>query len=457
MRARLIVLTALVLAAWGMQRPGRAEEPGWATEQARQVRAERAREASGEAVSASSAPEDLGLSFEVEEYPMTDGSTSANPLGILVAARLVGAECQWCRYRTGWGLGSGAEQVRLVPVVRKTPRVRVAGATLLPGVSELELHPVLSGRSHTGTHGAYERLIHGEVDLIYECRPPSADERKLMEEKGVELELTPIALDAFVFLRHRDNPVEGLTVEQIKGMYTGEVKTWAPAGGEGEVHAYVRNRNSGSQETMQSVVMGDLEITAGRDAVAHTMRGPYEQLPTDPQGIGFTFFYYNEWMSPNPRVEVLAVEDVMPSRETIASGAYRWVTPVYAVTRKDLAVDAPAAKVRDWLATPAGQAVVAESGYVPVHTVPRHITAGELRIRIARDGTIAVGETELTACELADWLTCLPPTDCEVVLTADRETAFAHVAAVFEAVRAAGVTEVLLSAGDGVRHSRPGG
>ncbi len=447
MRARLTALMALaavavVLAAWGMQRPGRAEEPSPATEQTRQVRAEQAREASDEAVSASSAPEDLGLSFEVEEYPMTDGSTSANPLGILVAARLVGAECQWCRYNTGWGLG--AEQVRLVPVLRKTPRVQVAGATLLPGLSELELHPVYNGRSHTGTHSAYQRLIHGHVDLIYECRPPSADERKLIKEKGVELELTPIALDAFVFLRHRDNPVKGLTAEQIKGMYTGEVKTWAPAGGEGDVHAYVRNPNSGSQETMQSVVMGDLEITAGRDAVTHTMRGPYEELPKDPQGIGYTFFYYNERMSPNPRVEVLAVDEVMPSRETIASGAYRWVTPVYAVTRKDLAVDAPAAKLRDWLTTPAGQAVVAESGYVPVHSVPRHVTAGKLHIKVARDGTISVGDAELTADELADWLTCLPPTDCEVVVTADRETSFAIVAAVLEAVHAAGVAEFSL-------------
>jgi hypothetical protein len=38
---------------------------------------------------------------------------------------------------------------------------------------------------------------------------------------------------------------------------------------------------------------------------------------------------------------------------------------VYLVHRADLPPDSAAARVRDWIRTPAGQAVVAESGYVP--------------------------------------------------------------------------------------------
>jgi hypothetical protein len=254
-----------------------------------------------------------------------------------------------------------------------------------------------------------------------------------------------------VFLRHAENPVKGLTAEQIKGIYAGKITSWQAAGGKGEVHAYVRNPNSGSQETMQSVVMGELTITAGRSAVALTMMGPYEQLPGDPQGIGFTFYYYNERMSPNPRVDILAVDDVMPSRETIASGAYRWVTPVYAVTRKDLGDEAAAATLRDWLTTPAGQSVVAESGYVPVHPVPRQVTAGELTVTVTGGGTIVAGDAELTPEALQRWLKAVPPgEDCRATLAADKTTRWAHVVDAFNALRMAGFEKI------GIQTTGPG-
>ncbi len=72
---------------------------------------------------------------------------------------------------------------------------------------------------HNTTHNAYVNLIEGECDLIF-VTPPSAGEEALMADSGEEFEVIPVVRDAFVFLVGRDNPVESLTVQQLKDIYT---------------------------------------------------------------------------------------------------------------------------------------------------------------------------------------------------------------------------------------------
>jgi phosphate transport system substrate-binding protein len=343
-----------------------------------------------------------GAMMTVEQYPHTDGSTSAHPLTVLTACKLTGTACEWRHI-----FFSG--QRRLVPVApakeaKKQPdpetsdqlqrlSAKADALTLklvrgeatdeevenyketLNEIRSLEMklpradvHEEISKRTGaSGTHGAYVRLINGEADLILECRPPSEDERKLMAEKGVELELTPVALDGFVFLLNRENPVTSLSREQIHSIYTGRITNWKAVGGpDAEIHAYQRNRNSGSQETMERVVMQGAEMIEPRTMVAMTMAGPFNALERDVHGIGFTFYYYHRFMQPDPEVKFVAVHEVMPGPELFAEGRYAFTTQVFAVTRKGLAADSPAAKVRDWLLSPAGQAVVKESGYTPL-------------------------------------------------------------------------------------------
>ena len=248
------------------------------------------------------------------------------------------------------------------------------------------------GIRHYGTHASYERLIRGKVDLIYECRLPSADERELMKQEGVELDFTPIALDAFVFLRHRDNPVTNLSAEQVRDIYTrgflnrAKTRNWKDVGGpDHKINAYVRNRNSGSQETMKNLVMQKREMVSGRSMTGVSMMGPYNLLKDDEYGVGFTFYYYQRYMAPWGRpvtvekpekqsakkiadapVQMLAIDGVHPTRRTIAEDTYPWVTRVYVVTRMDLDGKDPAARLRDWLVSSEGQMVVGETGYVPI-------------------------------------------------------------------------------------------
>ena len=187
--------------------------------------------------------------------------------------------------------------------------------------------------------------------------------------------------------------MRNLTLDNVRDIYThgvndtGIISNWNQVGGPNrEIHPYVRNRNSGSQETMQSLVMKDKSIVKGSElVVGMSMLGPYTVLDGDPAGIGFTFFYYQRYMSPITHrrsrsiqkqnheektpvklIQMIAIDGVIPSYKTIADGTYPLVTEVYVVTRIDLKKDHPAVKLRDWLLSEEGQGVIGETGYVPI-------------------------------------------------------------------------------------------
>jgi len=245
-----------------------------------------------------------------------------------------------------------------------------AGATGLAHKQALNLAAAINrariGR-HTGTHKSYVRLIGGKADLILVARAPSDDEKKLAKEKGVELDIRPVALDAFVFIVNHENTVAGLTTKQIRSVYTGGIKNWQDVGGAGApLKAYQRNRNSGSQELMEKLVLKDLKPIKAPDMELATMAGPINRIAGDKHGLGYSVFFYEQRMAMSLKIKLIAVDGVIPTPETIRTGAYRYTTEVYVVVRKGGSKNTNTLKLRDWMLSPAGQKVVASSGYVPI-------------------------------------------------------------------------------------------
>lgn len=292
------------------------------------------------------------IMFSVQNYPRVDGSTSAHPLGVLVACKLTGTPCVWFEY---------GRTRRLWPVILND--VQKQQRAVHP-----EIHDALNRKTfHNGTHKSYVSLVSHEADMIFVARQPSEDELMLAEQKGVEFEIRPVALDAFVFLVHSDNIVKSLSLQQIRDIYSGKITNWKQVGGADQnINAYQRNRNSGSQETMIKLVMKETKMISPVEMIGLSMQGPYNFLAKDKNGIGFTFFYYNSRMSPDPRIRPCAVNNILPGSETIASREYMFVTEVYVVNLKGLAKESASMRLREWLISSQGQKVVAESGYVPV-------------------------------------------------------------------------------------------
>ncbi len=224
-----------------------------------------------------------------------------------------------------------------------------------------------------GTTLAYEQLIDGEVDLIF-CAEPSKKQLEEAAEAGVQLHLTPIGREAFVFFVNAENPVTGLTVEQIQRIYTGEITNWKDVGGKKQrILAYQRAEGSGSQTALQSMMSGLPLMEAETEKVIADMGGIIERVATYRNfsgALGFTFRFYSNEMVGNDQIRLLALNGVTPTKETIRDGSYPISSYFYAVTASPIGEPAPEETnptlraFLDWCTGPQGQWIVEEVGYV---------------------------------------------------------------------------------------------
>ena len=228
---------------------------------------------------------------------------------------------------------------------------------------------------YTNTHPAYIRLIDKEVDVIV-VTEPSEDELKYAKEKGVELEVTPVVREGFVFYVNANNPVNNLTLGQIKRIYSGKIVNWNEVGGNaGSIRPFQRPENSGSQTGMLSLVMKDTKLmTPIKEDLVETMESIINLVADYDNGenaIGYSYYYYATTIfetideAISSKIKLLAVDGVKPSNETIKSGEYSLNTAYYIVTRKgDTSEDAQ--KLVNAMLSEEGQNVAEEAGYVGV-------------------------------------------------------------------------------------------
>ncbi|SHH84379.1 ABC-type phosphate transport system, substrate-binding protein [Sporobacter termitidis DSM 10068] len=251
--------------------------------------------------------------------------------------------------------------------------VRIDGSTATIPLTTA-LHGFFGGAGSPPTHyttsSAYYNLFHGSKDLILVTYP---SEKELSEARdlGMELDIIPIAKDALVFLANIENPVDGVSLQQLCEIYTGKITNWKTLGGLDEnIAPYQRTQGSGSQTLLNKLVMDGLEpVKPPEEWVAESMGALVEVVSSYDnarEAIGYSMFYYVNNMYGNSSFKLLGVDGVKPSRETITRGEYPLEDYYYAVVRKDMPADSPARQLIDWLRTDDGQTVAARAGYIPL-------------------------------------------------------------------------------------------
>lgn len=329
----------------------------------------------------------MPYSYVPIDYPKVDGSTSTHPLDMVLACEKNRVPWAWVSPPAMDIFTSGAGQS---PELRVTPIIGNPRDPEQRGLAD----NIKMRINHHGTNQGYVALINKQADLILVARAPSEDEFRLAKEKGVELETVPVARDALVFVVNVGNPTESLSMEQLRGVYSGKITSWTETGwekydpladpgmgmyyGRGpsnykymDIVPYTRNRNSGSRELLDALVMQGLppiESVMERDpSMMLTAMSPViAAMAEDVFGLCYTVYYYEEFMFKSAYVKTIAVDGVAPTAETIGNGTYPLVADVYAVIRKDEAPGSPARNLLEWILSDEGQKAVAKSGYVPI-------------------------------------------------------------------------------------------
>ena len=210
-----------------------------------------------------------------------------------------------------------------------------------------------SKMQYKNTVRGYQAIVDGTTDILF-CAAPSAEQKQYAEEKGVELVYVPVGLEAFVFFVNENNPVDNLTTEQIRGIYSGKYTNWNQLGGPNRIiNPVTRLEGSGSQSAMDAF-MGDTAIA------------PKSPLAITGASIGFSFRYYMDGIVGNKAVKMLSLNGVYPSAENIQNGEYPIIAQFYAIYRADNENENIKALI-DWLLSDEGQEIIEKSGYVKIN------------------------------------------------------------------------------------------
>jgi len=221
---------------------------------------------------------------------------------------------------------------------------------------------------YNNTPDGYRALAEKRTDMFIGVYP-SDEQKKYAEECNTTFRYTPIGSEAFVFFVHKDNPIESLTTEQIKGIYSGEITNWKELGGKNEsIAAFQRNEGSGSQSMLERF-MGDTPIMeAPKELINDLMVGIIERVSnykSKSNSIGFSFRYYVEGIIKNPDIKMISIDSNKPTAENIRNGKYPVVTPIYAVTYEEN-TNENVDKLLHWILSDEGQSIIEETGYVGI-------------------------------------------------------------------------------------------
>lgn len=227
--------------------------------------------------------------------------------------------------------------------------------------------PVYSKVVSTTTPEAYDRLIEGKADIIF-VAGPSSGQLKKAENLGVEMKMTPIGREAFVFFVNSRNPVDGLKSEEIKNIYSGEITNWSEVGGRNdEIRAFQRPVDSGSQTTFLKFMEDTPAQEPETEEMASGMGGIISEVASYrnyKNAIGYTFRFFAMDMVQNDKIKLLAIDGVEPTIEAIRSDEYPMASEFYAVTAGS---DNPNVEAFiDWIVSEEGQELVERTGFVSV-------------------------------------------------------------------------------------------
>ncbi|NLG28246.1 MAG: phosphate ABC transporter substrate-binding protein [Chloroflexi bacterium] len=224
---------------------------------------------------------------------------------------------------------------------------------------------VTGGGSGTGIAA----MINGTVDIANASRAMSDEELQTARGNGFDpIEFT-VARDAIAVVVHPDNPVAGLTLQQISAIYTGAITNWRQVGGEERpIVLLSRESNSGTYTYFleHAIRLGDSNsrlLFSPDTLLMPSSEGISAEIRQNPNAIGYDGLGY---VTHDQKMLGIAVDAtspfVFPSVATVNDGTYPIARALYVYTAGQ-----PTGQVKDyldWVLGP-GQAIVPTLGFVP--------------------------------------------------------------------------------------------
>jgi len=174
---------------------------------------------------------------------------------------------------------------------------------------------VQGGGSSAGIQAARD----GAADIGMSSRELKAAEKDLLE--------VVVAWDGLAVIVHPDNPVNDLTIDVVRNVFSGNIRSWKSLDGRDKTITVVtREEGSGTRGAFQEMVMKKERISKG--AIVQDSNGTVREIVAgDPDSIG-----YISLGLVTDKVKAVSLEGIAPSYDNITGKKYKLIRPFLFVT-----------------------------------------------------------------------------------------------------------------------------
>lgn len=224
---------------------------------------------------------------------------------------------------------------------------------------------VTGGGSGTGIAA----LLNGNTDICAASRDMTEEEKQLARQKNMAIKEYAVARDGIAVIVNPANPLNELTLQQLKDIYTGAITNWSQVGGgTGDILLLSRESSSGTFVFFQEHVLQKSDFAPAARLMPATST-IIQAVAGDALAIGYVGLGYAREAA--GKVKVIAIKAdqnapaVLPSEETVRSGSYSISRPLYFYVAEPVAQSTQA--FIDFCLGQQGQKIVQEIGYVSVN------------------------------------------------------------------------------------------
>ncbi len=242
-------------------------------------------------------------------------------------------------------------------------------------------------------------IIDGTADICQASRAMREPEFERARANGHDPREHVVALDGLAIGISKDNPVDSLTMGQVRGIFTGAIRTWNeidPSLPRRNIVLYGRESNSGTYDYFKEYVLQGWDFAPQTNYMAATAQVA-NATARERYGIGFggvAFFAHAEELKilkiqrdrESPAVSPIVGEDRDINFAGIQDGSYPIARPLRYYTANS--ADGPAADFLSWVKSPRGQQVVMQVGYIPV------LDLEEMQEYLAGEATTSAGHAK---------------------------------------------------------------
>lgn len=221
-------------------------------------------------------------------------------------------------------------------------------------------HPGISVKvGGGGTAAGIKSLIDGKIDICTASRNLKPFEAKALADYYGSLGLVfLIAKDALSIYTNPHNPVDNLSSDQLRKIFTSQINNWDEVGGvDTTIQTVIRNPNSGTYLYFKEHVLEGEEYASNSMVIPQT-KDIVKLVEENINAIGYGGMGYTG------NVTHLKINGVEPNEQNVRNDTYPIIRYLHFFTTKY-----PTGEVKrfiDWVLSPAGQSVVRRSGFIPL-------------------------------------------------------------------------------------------